>query len=244
MKKFFTVLMIAAAVAFAAGNANATISAGDVIVAMYDPGTSTEVVYDLGAATAASYSAAGTVIASGLSAVTLFGAGQTWSSVEMAYFGIDSTTKTSNYNLYIGGASGVVPTSEGGGIAGTETNLGYFFTYYNPPPGKATTGSGSTGNPFSYYTLFNDGGAGDFGGLLDQNIEVKDGQKVTIYNLNWATATSNAVTTTTGISALESNGTITVYGTGGAAAPIPPSVLLMGSGLLGLVGIGRRKLFS
>jgi hypothetical protein len=29
-----------------------------------------------------------------------------------------------------------------------------------------------------------------------------------------------------------------------SATPIPPSILLMGSGLLGLVGIGRRKFFA
>ena len=29
-----------------------------------------------------------------------------------------------------------------------------------------------------------------------------------------------------------------------SAVPIPPSILLMGSGLLGLIGIGRRKLFA
>jgi hypothetical protein len=36
----------------------------------------------------------------------------------------------------------------------------------------------------------------------------------------------------------------TSFGPEGSAAPIPPSVLLFGSGLLGLIGIGRKNLFN
>jgi hypothetical protein len=39
-------------------------------------------------------------------------------------------------------------------------------------------------------------------------------------------------------------GSTEIIAPSGGAAPIPPSILLMGSGLLGLIGVGRRKFFA
>ena len=83
----------------------------------------------------------------------------------------------------------------------------------------------------------------------------------TTVDLHWHTATGDQIATdplTTGVSTLSygaasevvvSGGTALFYGTGAepffayetSTVPIPPSVWLFGSGLLGLIGVARRK---
>jgi hypothetical protein len=92
---------------------------------------------------------------------------------------------------------------------------------------------------------------GTFGGLFanpnSYGVEISNATQTTQSLYSWtftkgSTQSPVAGTLVSGLSIETNGGTTTINPA--TAAPIPPSILLMGSGLLGLVGIGRRKFFA
>jgi hypothetical protein len=115
--------------------------------------------------------------------------------------------------------------------------------------GATATVSGSTTNPSSYVDLGLSGGNyGSFltGSTNSYGAEVNNANGGTQNLYSWALTSSNgnqAGTLVSSLSIVTLDGTTTINPQT-SATPIPPSVLLMGTGLLGLVGIGRRKFFG
>jgi hypothetical protein len=235
-----------------AGTAQAYFTPGvELIRISYDQATGVEVGTDLGTLSALQGSSGYTLQADGASnqlKLTQFGA-SSWSAVQTAYFALDSTSQL----LYIATGDTVAnaPTLAGRTYAGLSGSLGLIAGYYNgisnlSNPAVATA-IGATAAADSYFTLMNAGGAniGTYSNALTgTNAEVNNGTLATQNLWQFVNSSSrNAQTGTlvTGITIQTLNGLTDINP---SAVPIPPSVLLMGSGLLGLIGIGRRKLFS
>jgi len=165
---------------------------------------------------------------------TLFG-NTALSNLNVAYIAFNTTNRLVTY-------------TSGGDTAPQSIDNGQWFNQIGNFQGylkglTVTNGNavGNAGNANSYTTILNSNGIGLLGGLLDQSNEA-----------NLATLASGGVVTqklyyfadnSTGSAVLQSI-TLTTGSDGVSTAvnptPIPPSFLLMGSGLLGMVGIRRK----
>jgi hypothetical protein len=236
MKKFLVIVAAALLMMGLAGQANASyFGGGDLIEVLYDSSTGVEVAVDLGAISSLQ-SETKTVD------LTTFGTTATWSQVTAAYFAV-SATSGYPYNAYI--AAVTTPTNVSNQAANFQSAISSLLSLY---ASSGTATASFTSNPSGYVTLAN----GSYGGFLKSDVstnqygaEVNEANGGT-QNLYYWTLTSNRYSGTpgtqvAGISITSLDGVTTVNV---ASTPIPPSVLLMGTGLLGLVGIGRRKFFA
>jgi len=246
MKKIFGLMMIAAVVIFAAGQANATFSAGDLIAVSYDTSTNIEVAQDLGSI--ASLSTGTTTSSIPLSD---FGAGQSWSNVSTVYFADSAlnTTPSAGTPIQLWIAAGSTPTVGLHKAGSLNTGIGSdvipeYQGLYNTLGTYPVVISNATNFANAFLNIF--GAAGTYGGGINVNGSVNDGTS-TNQNLYTGTFTtgSNSATALTLVPnfGINTNAGATTI-TGAQAVPIPPSVLLMGSGLLGLIGIGRKKILG
>ena len=175
-------------------------------------------------------------------------------TLDVAYFVVNGTSAGSA--LWTSGTTGA-----------SLTNVGYNSTTAistaasnNLAHGDLGTGNaiGSNAwvlqsNTYSYYKQLDKNGTGI--GTFDQfygsnvgEIALVQGSSVQQDLFDWVTPNveSTIFGSYTLTTSLSSAGVITTTETpiGGSPTPIPPSVLLLGSGLLGLVGIRRRNLFN
>ena len=242
MQKIFGIFMIAAAVLFAAGQAHASFSGGELIGVSYDATTNIEVAQDLGSI--ASLSTGTTTSSIPLSD---FGAGQSWSNVSTEYFAISALNQSASagnpIQLWI--AAGSTPTvglhKAGNLISGMGLDVIPLYQSAGTNPVLIPSPASSTAD--SFLNIF--GSAGTYAGAINVNAAVNNGSS-TNENLYTGTFTtgSNSATALTLVPNFGINtnaGTTTITG---QTVPIPPSVLLMGSGLLGLIGIGRKKILG
>jgi hypothetical protein len=255
MKKLLGVLAAGLLVFGVAGQAKAAFTtSGELVRVMYDASTGVEVATDIGSISSLS----SLTNQSAFDAISLSAFSDTkWSDVTTAYFGINSSgviayvAASATPTVKFGPATWSSWSSAAGSILST-------YTTGTAIAGDPNSVSIATSNPLSYYTLFDKGGAslGIYGGALAAGggAEVNNatgGNQVLWQIVNPTAARSN----TSGTIVTAANGPLpgfTIVTTNGAteinpvgsAVPIPPSILLMGSGLLGLIGIGRRKIFG
>ncbi len=253
MKKFLVIFAAALLMMGLAGQANATFTVGDLIRVVYETGVNGgtyEVATDLGKATNIMNGTAQL----NANTLSLFGTGTQFTNTT------DPTTLMVAY-VAVTGIGGALWTS--GTYQGTEDNAPAATTkvttaaynlYGLYSSATATTTNGAWipfSNNHSYYWTMdgkNDVTAGAFDSFYNTNSDGElrlavGSQDMDIYY--WAkpgtySTQSGAFTLVTTVDA---NGNITTSELSGAA-PIPPSVLLFGSGLLGLIGIRRRDIFS
>ena len=242
MKKLGVFLAVCLLVCATAGRASAYFTDGDLIRVMYDTKTGVEIASDLGALS--SFAGKTNLTAGGTISLSSFGAGAVWGDIQTAYFAKATTGGVAPFDAYLSGTGTMTSASRvwNGFNANVTSIEGYYAGL-----GTTSTVIGSTTAPNSYYLLMNKSGAtpGQMGGFLSvySNTEVNNASPVDQYLYNFhITSINNPVTTgTAGITIRTTNGVTTINP---AAVPIPPSVLLMGSGLLGLIGVGRSRLFA
>jgi len=232
MKKIFGLLMIAAAVLFVAGNANASFSQGNLEEVVVDS-NGNEYGQDLGALNVnatgnlgTSLNVNSTNVGNGL--VTAF------------FFSYSVSGTTPVLDVWATSQPSITSWLKMNGTAsGTPTNIGNYFNFANGQTftngwysvGQATTGdfTSALGKTFDAFigssgALLTEGGST----TLNEYVFTGDGIKT-------VTPGSLAITIST-----SNSDVFQASGPAGSAAPIPPSVLLFGSGLLGLIGLKRR----
>ncbi len=251
LKKKIAIVLAAAMMTLSASSAFAAFADIDLVRVVYErtSGT-TELVSNLGnAATIAGKktSTATTVGTGGTFAGSLPGTVTTPANLFVAYFAIDKTTN----ELWVSGSTDITkaPVAVGSmGFTSTKSGWTNIQSYYNTlTPDANGVYTGSQGNPNSY-RLKQTANQGAMGNGI--NIATRVNTEASLASLVNGTATSvsqnlyyfaNAnVAGSKGVAVAtittSSNGATTVTTT-----PIPAAFYLMGSGLMGLVGLRRRN---
>ncbi len=259
MKKLLVVLAAGLLVFGVAGQAKASFSQDDLIRVVYQTaaggGYTYETASDLGnvgtiMSTPSSLVDAGYNLLSG-NATQKFGS---LNGLEVAYFAVNSATG----ELWTSGTAGASETNtNSSNSGGTITKAGSILAHGYAP----TASSGGTANAWLLKSAANsywkemDGNSDNIGsfnnfyatGIGNGEIALVASGSVQQGLFHWATpgTTSTILSSLTLTTALSAAGLIQTSAiTTASATPIPPSVLLLGSGLLGLVGIRRRNLFN
>ncbi len=245
MKKFLGIAAAGLLVFGLAGQAHATFTSGDLIrVVLQENGTSAvEEATDLGNAAQIESGA----ISLNSNSFSAFGTGTGFtgtnaSTLEVAYIAVNSAKS----EFWTSGTAGA-----------TETNLNYgsfqssisgpalaLYTQYNSNVWQPSSNTSSyfykmdknnvaSAGSFDY---FYSSGAGDGEMALVANGSVTQG----IYDWTTPKALSTISPSFTLVTSVDSSGNITTT----ESTPIPASVLLLGSGLLGLIGIRRKNIFN
>jgi hypothetical protein len=239
-KKIVTLLAATAFMAVSAGQALAFFEDQSLIRVVYDSSSSTgkEVAYDLGNINSI-IASHGTTLSTGSSILSDFGS-VTADKLRVAYFAYDSTVN--NGSLY-STAGATAPTTN---LNSYESVFGAIFTagltVWSSGTNKAIT---TADNANSYVSLFNQGVTST--GTLSGSFPINGTTEASLANLATGVAQklyffSDANTNSKGVLALNliTNADGTTLVADATPTPIPPSFLLMGSGLLGMVGIRRK----
>jgi hypothetical protein len=251
MKKKQVALLAAAMMTLAAGNAFADFANTDLIRVVYNAVTNTETATDLGAISSL-LSVTNDNIATN-PFTNAISSGSFANSV-VAYYAENSTAN----QFYI---------STNGTITATSVNTGKTITsatVISSANGLYTSLSGGTGyavtplvtngtNVANTFFLVADAeqtvGAGSFDALLANGSSneaslaglASNAVQQSLYLVSSGGGhTANTVTNENLVIQTNANGTTTIN-PGVAATPIPPAFFLMGSGLLGMLGLGRKK---
>ncbi len=233
MKKLVGVLMIGAAVIFAAGTANAAFSNGDLIMVVDNTSNGNEYAQDLGSFSTLANGNVGAAITTLESAAL-----NSPSSLEVFYFDAVSATQD-----YVGAtAKPVVGSQLKYNGANTLAN-GVLGDYAGLTPVSGVVNAGQYNGASTYFTSV----AGNFGGLFNSATAVgaSFASSTTPLNLEIYDAVKSVSVSDTGIditTTILADGSIqaSISGETASPTPIPPSVLLFVPGLLGLVGLKRR----
>lgn len=166
---------------------------------------------------------------------SLFGS-TSFANLNVAYLAFD-TNNPSGTTWFSGNS---VPTSIDNGTFYNQ--IGNFQGYLKSLSFTNGNAIGSAANLNSYASLLQGAGSGLLGGMVDKSIEANlaalaSGGSITQKLYYFADNSSGTAQLQSLTLYTNANGTTTNE----APTPIPPSLLLMGSGLLGMVGI-RRKL--
>jgi len=264
MKKFLVIASAALLMMGLAGQAQAFFTSdgtstgtlnGDLLRVVYQlqaNGGTAELVTDLGSAANILNGTSGALLSN---TVSLFGSGTEFSgtnptTLEVAYFAM-STNKSTFYTSGPQGGTEQNVSSTWIGIKGEIPTM--YQTYAGYASGAQSAWAPYT-NTNSYYFYMNgnaDSTIGTFNGFYkgtnDGDTKLPaDGNSINNGIFVWTkpgTANQTVVSTFTLETAIDANGNLTTE-IPGAATPIPPSVLLFGSGLLGLIGVRRRDIFN
>jgi len=223
MKKIMMLLAVAVLLLGFNGQAMASFSNGDLIQVVYS-GT-TEIVTDEGSLA--------TLLAGG----TTLNFTSPLANASVAYFDY-ITTGGSEGTVWTSGNSGG-QTAKFGSATAFQTAYNNVTGLYWPSTSSPAQASGLTTNPNSYSTQMNGSGSnvGQMAGFIP------DGSAETsLVNNGPVTQTLYDYIPTPTRGASQSGSIVATINTGNVSAtPVPPSILLMGSGLLGLAGIGRKR---
>ena len=232
-----------------AGQAMATFTSGDLIQVIYQSdGNGPEVAYDLG-----SFNGNITAISSDtsygntLSLSTLF-PGKSMTDLSGGYFVYN--IGSGNQGFWVTGADGGQTNVSGkkGTVNGAFNNV---MNSYNTLSGAASQAVTTTGDANSYYSKLDKGGLGlgSFAGFLNSTYAagaestLPSSGYVDLYLYYYDYATANGSHPGVEIADIRTfaDGHTEVLPLGGPSVPIPAAIWLLGSGLIGLVGIRRRE---
>ncbi len=253
MKKKMIMLLAGAMMTLTAGNAMAyfggsTVASTDLILTrvVYDRAGTVEVATDLvyNPATMSLSSDINKVVGGGAAAFSLsqFGAAASWDNLYVAYFAKQSAT--GNKGWLSGGETALtIGARQNSAFNGNNSSV---LGYYNNIGAANQTNIGVAGATKSYYDIMNKGGAsiGTFGAFINQQgagemslAALANGNSVTqnIYYFANTAAASTGVKVATMSTNADGSSTINA-----AQTPIPAAAYLLGSGLLGLLGLRRR----
>jgi len=251
MKKLVILLALVAVMLCVNGQAMAAFEDGHLIRVVYSgTGAGTEYATDLGSfSSLTSPSSSHVILNTNNFSLSSVGA-SSWSDVNVAYFMVTATSGgfPGNYAWTSGPSAG----QTGGGRSMFNAILGGAHTvagaYQVAGAGAANATLGQI-DTSSYWKTMNYGGSGvgqmkGFipAGNADQNLAALSGagyvdQKLYYYS------TPNSSVAGVGVVSLRTfaDGHTEMNAGAPSSVPVPPSVLLLGSGLLGLVGIRRKQ---
>ena len=245
MKKFMSLIAIAAmALAFTASSALAAFEDNHLIRVIYSTaGGNEEIATDLGLVSDVLNAADNTSFAAGSVSLTDF-ANATWADLNVAYFAVNS-----DYSAWLSGAAGAssLPVKEDGGFSVGYNDLGAataIGTYYRGlVTGTETTVKGSQTYTNSYSSILGGVNAGYFGTFLSAPVgEANLADLATVGYVDQGLFHSPLTyypdtTLLASLRTMEDGSTII----NPAAVPVPASVLLFGTGLVGLIGLRRKS---
>jgi hypothetical protein len=245
MKRIMMLLIAAVMLFGVTGQAMAAFTNGDLIQVVYQQGGTSEVATDLGAFSSTTAYAGDTVTFNTnpfATAGTGVFAGASQSDLYVAY--------------YIAGGSGPVwvsgsqTTQTSGAHQGAAAQtLSTINGNYNTLGGGSSQVTVDQSNALSYYQKEDKGSYLNNAGNWNGFIPAKDGEVslgttayVDSYLYYYATPTSGVSGVQVATIRTFANGTSEIVGTTNVGTvPVPPSVLLLGSGLIGLVGLRRKQ---
>jgi len=227
------------------GQALASFAAGDLIQVVYSTTDSYEVATDLGAF-APTQAYTGSTITFNTNPFPTAGTGafanSSWSNINVAYF------ESAGSSAWVSGPTTGTQTSGNSQSNFSSAAAAVLASY-------ASAGAGSSqaqllkSNALSYMSQMNMSTlTGSFAGLIpgangETNLAaLGNGPNSYVDSYLYYYATTNLSSSQTGLPVADirtfADGTSEIVGTN--ATPVPPSVLLMGSGLIGLAGIKRK----
>jgi len=227
-----------------AGQAMASFANGDLIQVVFTTdGSGAEVATDLGSFTAIT---SGSVTGNTLSNTINMGnfSGYSMTDLSVAYFVYNGAS--GNLGLWITGPDGGLTTNGGGNKSTAQSISSTLLGYYKSISSTATTVVGSASNGSSYYNIASQASnSGAFGGVIDTTNGGADATLVASgyvdqYLYYFAMSTLNG--SVSGVEVAD----IRTFADGHTqiiplvSTPLPAAVWLLGSGLVGLVGIRRR----
>ena len=246
-KKFIALLAGALLVAAMSGNAMASWTDGDLVRVVYNTTTNVEAIADLGSIASLEADSNGTVIGNG--AASYLNNGITTASEAgsyVAYFAVSGTGN--NSALYVSNDPSNAPAIAKSKMAGAGSALA---TLVHQSWSNATNYyQGTTTTAPSYYKTADasGGNVGSLDGFLNSGASSTEASLASVATQGiWFFNNANTnVTVPTLALTLQTNldGTTTILSGGTtpvSSTPIPPAFFLMGSGLLGMFGMRRKK---
>jgi len=234
MKKFVILFAAAMLLLGMTGQAMASFAQGDLIQVIYSGVSGQETATDEGSI--ASLSTTHDTFFANLASL---GAGATLANTSVAYFAWDQSLGTSGFGQVY--TSGNLGTGQNGSNSASAT----FDNAYSITTGAYAAAGGSavtlaTNNPASYVSTLdiNDTAPGAMAGFTspantaEASLAGGTADQTFYYYDPHASGGRGSSNTLTGAAQIADITTTTT--------PVPPSVLLMGSGLLGLIGIRRK----
>ena len=255
MKKKLVALLAGALLALGmAGNAMAYFSGDDLIRVVYNTSTNVEAVTDLGSIESLTGTTNNVVGGGANSFMSVSGlSGSNLANDNVAYFAI-STTYNGNTGKYLWAsgstttASGITPSKWASSGAALQQLIGQ----WNVNGNNSQTYIGNTTATPSYFVTANKTGTsiGSLDGFMNAaSIPNTEANLATLASTAvqqglWYFGTANK-TTAAGVQQLElqtnADGSTTINPGSATPTPIPPAFFLMGSGLLGMFGLRRKR---
>jgi len=227
-----------------AGQAMASFANGDLIQVVFTTdGSGAEVATDLGSFTAITSGSVTDKSFSNTINMANF-SGYSTTDLSVAYFVYNGAS--GNLGLWVTSSDGGLTTNGGGNKMTAQSLGGSLLTYYKSISSTATTVVGSASNGNSYNNSADQASnTGNFGGVIDNTNGSMDATLsatgyVDQYLYYFAMSTLNG--SVNGVEVAD----IRTYADGHTeiiplvSTPLPAAVWLLGSGLIGLVGIRRR----
>ncbi len=245
MKKYLAGLLIGLAAFALAGEARAAFDWGNLIRVVYDTTGNVEVATDLGSITTWTSPASipTQTLGGGAAAFNLgmFGSGASWDNLRIAYFAVDNTAAE---NGWTSGPLDGTQTSGNRQFGPLKSGFDNVSNYYKTLPGTTGTVSAVKSYDNSYWNIMdkNGVGVGTFNGFIPLGggeislaaLGTTGYVEQALYFFDFPNSVNSGVQLVT-IRTMADGSTQVIN-----PVPVPPSVLLLGSGILGLIGFRSR----